>query len=171
MASKRILGAFVEITGFTGGAKSIEGYLQLALRVGLIIALTQFHVINSEVSYHILLGRPWLYKHHLIPSTYHQCVKGRLNERPIRILANPNPFNQEKVNFVDTMFHDELVPDDECPTLGTSGALVLEEEEVGGTHDLRGPLDIKRQKKEVSFSGSWECVVVWEPEGRLMYPL
>ena len=45
--------------------------MQLALRVGPIVALTRFHVINLEVSYHVLLGRQWLYKHHFSPSTYH----------------------------------------------------------------------------------------------------
>jgi len=71
MAGKRILGALVEITGFGGAVESIEGYVQLALRVGPIVALTRFHVINSDVSYHILLGCPWLHKHSLIPSIYH----------------------------------------------------------------------------------------------------
>ena len=49
------------------------------------------------------------------------------------------------------MFYDKLAPGDECPTLGTSGALVLEEEEGGGTHDLRDLLDRKRQKKGSQF--------------------
>ena len=71
MAGKRILGAPVKITGFKGISKSTEGYVQLALRVGSIVALTRFHVINSEVSYHILVGRPWFHKHRLIPSIYH----------------------------------------------------------------------------------------------------
>ena len=68
LAGKRILGATMEITGFGGSAKSTEGYVRLALKVGPIVALTKFYVINLEVSYHVLLGRPWLYKHHLIPS-------------------------------------------------------------------------------------------------------
>ena len=93
LVNKRILGAPMEITGFGGSVESIEGYVQLALRVGPIMALTRFHVINAEVSYHVLLGPPWLYKHRLIPSTYHQCIKGRLNRRPMRIPANRNPFN------------------------------------------------------------------------------
>lgn len=63
MAGKRILGALVEIMGFGGVAESTEGYVTLALRVGPIVTLTRFHVINSKVSYHILLGQPWLYKH------------------------------------------------------------------------------------------------------------
>ena len=115
LASRRILGAPMEITGFRGSTESTEGYVQLALRVGPIVALTRFHVINSEVSYHVLLGRPWLHKHHFIPSTYHQCVKGRLNERLVRIPANHNPFSQGEVNFVETMFYDELEPDNESP--------------------------------------------------------
>ena len=68
LAGRRILGAPMEITGFWGSAKSTKEYVQLALRVGPIVALTRFHVINSEVSYHVLLGRPWLHKHRLIPS-------------------------------------------------------------------------------------------------------
>lgn len=58
MAGKKILRAPVEITGFGGVAEFTEGYVQLALKVGPIVALTRFHVINSEVSYHILLGGP-----------------------------------------------------------------------------------------------------------------
>ena len=104
LTGKRILRALMEITGFGGSTKSTEGYVQLALKVGLIVALTRFHVINSEVSYHVPLGCFWLHKHRLIPSTYHQCVKGRLNGKPVRILANSNPFSQGEVNFVEIMF-------------------------------------------------------------------
>ena len=136
--------------------ESTEGYVQLALRVGPIVALTRFHVINAEVSYHVLLGHPWLHKHHLIPSTYHQCIKGRLNERPVRIPTNRNPFNQGEVNFAETMFYDKLEPDDESPASGTPRAPILEEEEEGGkgTCDLRNLLERKRQKRELSSSGS-----------------
>ena len=56
MVGKRIMGALVDITGFGGATKSTKRYAQLALSVGLIVAMTRFHVINSEVSYHILLG-------------------------------------------------------------------------------------------------------------------
>ena len=129
LASKRILGSPKEIIGFEGSAKSTEGYVQLVVRVGPIVALTRFHVINSEVFYHVLLGCPWLHKHRLIPSTYHQCVKRRLNGRPIRIPANHNPFSQGEVNFVETMFYDELEPDNESPIPGALGTPVMEEEE------------------------------------------
>lgn len=87
MAGRKILGAPVEITGFKGAIQSTEGYVQLALRVGPIVALTRFHIINTKVSYHILLGRPRLHKHHIVPLMY---VSKELNGR---IPANPNSFS------------------------------------------------------------------------------
>ena len=55
---------------------------------------------------------------------------------------------------METMFYDELKLDDETPTFGTLGALILEEEEGGGTRDLRNLLERKRQKREPSSSRS-----------------
>ena len=169
LVDRRILGAPMEITGFGGLVESIEGYMQLALRVGPIVTLTRFHVINAEVSYHVLLGCLWLHKHRLIPSTYHQCIK----RSPVRILTNCNPFSQGEVNFVETMFYDELEPDDENLAPGTLRAPILEEKEEGGrgARDLRNLLERKRQKRELSFSRSQECMVVREPGGRLIYRL
>ena len=69
LVDRRILGAPMEIKGFGESVESTKEYVQLALRVGLIVALTRFHVVNAEVSYHVLLGRSWLHKHRLIPST------------------------------------------------------------------------------------------------------
>ena len=70
-----------------------------------------------------------------------------------------------------TMFYDELEPDNESPIPGTPGAPVLEKEKGGGTCDLRDLLKRKRQKRELNTLGSRECVVVQEPEGRLIYRL
>ena len=64
----------------------------------------------------------------------------------MRIPANHNPFSQGEVNFVETIFYDELESEDETPTFGTPGAPILEEEEGGGTRDLRNLLERKRQK-------------------------
>ena len=47
----------------------------------------------------------------------------------MRIPANRNPFSQGEVNFAETMFYNELEPDDESPAPSTLGAFILEEEE------------------------------------------
>ena len=73
----------MEVTGFRGRGEYTAGYIQLWLKVGPIASLARFHVVKMDVSYHVLLGKPWLHKHRLVPSTYHQCVKGRLNSKMI----------------------------------------------------------------------------------------
>uniref|UniRef100_A0A2N9G339 Integrase catalytic domain-containing protein n=1 Tax=Fagus sylvatica TaxID=28930 RepID=A0A2N9G339_FAGSY len=110
---RRALGAPMEVRGFGGAAEYTKGHIQLVLKVGPIIALTRFYVIDSVVPYHVLLGRPWLHKHQLISSTYHQCVKGRLNGKPIRIVANPTPFDQSESHFVEASLYDEITPAEE----------------------------------------------------------
>uniref|UniRef100_A0A2N9IBB0 RNA-directed DNA polymerase n=1 Tax=Fagus sylvatica TaxID=28930 RepID=A0A2N9IBB0_FAGSY len=73
ISQRKIQGAPMEIKGFGGVGEYTKGHIQLVLKVGPIVSLTRFHVVDSVVPYHILLGRPWLHKHQLIPSTYHQC--------------------------------------------------------------------------------------------------
>ena len=53
----------MEIKGFGGVGEYTKGHIQLVLKVGPIVALTGFHVVDSVVPYHILLGRPWLHKY------------------------------------------------------------------------------------------------------------
>uniref|UniRef100_A0A2N9GMU2 RNA-directed DNA polymerase n=1 Tax=Fagus sylvatica TaxID=28930 RepID=A0A2N9GMU2_FAGSY len=74
ISQRKIQGAPMEIKGFGGVGEYTKGHIQLVLKVGPIVSLTRFHVVDSVVPYHILLGRPWLHKHQLIPSTYHQCA-------------------------------------------------------------------------------------------------
>ena len=71
------------------------------------------------------------------------------------------------------MFYNELEPDDEILTPRPLEAPILEEEEEEGrgTRDLRNLLERKRKKREPSSSGSWECIVIREPKGRLIYRL
>ena len=107
ISESKIQGCPMEVMGFGGRGEYTACHIQLWLKVGLIASLSHFHVVKTKVSYHILLGRPWLHKHHLIPSTYHKCMKGRLNGKMIQIVANPSPFEQVKAPLVETMFYDE----------------------------------------------------------------
>uniref|UniRef100_A0A2N9G276 Retrotransposon gag domain-containing protein n=1 Tax=Fagus sylvatica TaxID=28930 RepID=A0A2N9G276_FAGSY len=60
ISRKKIQGIPMEVIGFGGAAEYTVGHIQLVLKVGPIVALTRFHVVNTAVSYHALLGRPWL---------------------------------------------------------------------------------------------------------------
>ena len=97
----------MEVIGFGGRGEYTAGHIQFSLKVGPIASLARFHVVKTEILYHILLGRLWLHKNWLVPSTYHQWVKGRLNGRMIRIAANSSPFEQAEAHLIETMFYNE----------------------------------------------------------------
>ena len=140
----------MEVTGFDGKGEYTAGHIQLWLKVGPITSLACVHVVRTEVSYHVLLGRPWLHKHRLIPSTYHQCVKGRLNGRVIRIAANPSPFEQAEAHLVETMFYDQWAPFGENSVSKPRGTFVPRWEDVQGDPelDLRELSARKKKRKE-----------------------
>ena len=63
ISERKIQGCPMEVTGFGRKGEYTAGHIQLWLKVGPIASLAQFHVMKTEVSYHVLLGRPWLHKH------------------------------------------------------------------------------------------------------------
>ena len=145
----RIVGAPIEVFGFAGIHECTIGSIKLVLKVGPIFALTKFHVINSPISYHALLGRPWLHKHKLMPSTYHQCVKGRFNGKPIRIPANTTPFDLSEAHYFET-FYDELTPSGEDSTSRPVGIPLPSWQDIGNNPeiDMRSFLDQRKKKRE-----------------------
>uniref|UniRef100_A0A2N9HPH6 Integrase catalytic domain-containing protein n=1 Tax=Fagus sylvatica TaxID=28930 RepID=A0A2N9HPH6_FAGSY len=155
--NEKIQGAPMEIKGFGGVGEYTKRHIQLVLKVGPIVALTRFHVMDSVVPYHILLGRPWLHKHQLIPSTYHQCVKGRLNGKPIRIAANSTPFDQSESHFVEAALYDETTPAGEASLAKPIGIPLPKWKEIKDAPeaDLRDLLKRKKKRKaEASTSKS-----------------
>jgi hypothetical protein len=171
---KKIQGAPIEVTSFGGAAEYTMGHIQLVLKVGPIVALTRFHVVNSEVPYHVLLGRPWLHKHKLISSTYHQCVKGRLNGKPIRIAANPSPFDQTEAHFIEAALYDELSAE-EPSIIKPSGTPLPDWEDIKDDLDvdLRELLERKKKRKERAAEdrNAPQCIRVQMPDGRIVYRL
>uniref|UniRef100_A0A2N9FG65 Integrase catalytic domain-containing protein n=1 Tax=Fagus sylvatica TaxID=28930 RepID=A0A2N9FG65_FAGSY len=169
ISQKKIQGAPMEIKGFGGVGEYTKGHIQLVLKVGPIVALTRFHVVDSVVPYHILLGRPWLHKHQLVPSTYHQCVKGRLNGKPIRIAANSTPFDQSESHFVEAALYDEITPAGEASLAKPIGIPLPKWEEIKDAPeaDLRDLLERKkRHKAEASTSKSQpQCEAPGSGEG------
>ena len=165
----------MEIKEFGGVGEYTKGHIQLVLKVGPIVALTRFHVVDSVVPYHILLGRPWLHKHQLIPSTYHQCVKERLNGKPIRIAANSTPFDQSKSHFVKVALYDETTPAGEASLAKPIGIPLPKWEEIKDAPeaDSRDLLERKKKRRaEASTSKSQpQCVRVRLLDGRTIYRL
>ena len=173
----KIVGAPIKVFSFTGIHECIIGSVQLVLKVGPIIALTRFHVIDSPVSYHALLGRPWLHKHKLVPYTYHQCVKGRFNGKPIRIPANPTLFDLSEAHYFEATFYDELTLNGEDSTSRPVGIPLPSWQDIENNPeiDTRSFLDKRKKKREHGETSSGasqpRCVQVQLPDGCLGYCL
>lgn len=166
----------MEVTKFGGKGEYIARYIQLWLKVGLIASLACFHVVKTEVAYHVLLGQPWLHKHHIIPSMYHQYVKGRHNDRMMWIVANPSPFEQAKAHLVETMFYDKWAPFGESSISKPLRTFVPQWKDVEKDLEpnLRELLSQKRKRRETSTSSSNSfpcCVRVKAPDSRITYKL
>jgi hypothetical protein len=175
ISQKKIQGAPMEIKGFGGMGEYTKGHIQLVLKVGPIVALTRFHVVDSVVPYHILLGRPWLHKHQLVSSTYHQCVKRRLNGKPIRIAANPTLFDQSESHFVEAALNDEVAPVGEASHAKPVEIPLPKWEEIKDTPEanLRDLLELKRKRREEASTSKsqQQCVRVRLPDGCVIYRL
>jgi hypothetical protein len=172
ISRKKIQGIPMEVTGFGGAAEYTVGHIQLVLKVGPIVALIRFHVVNTAVSYHALLGRPWLHKHKFVPSTYHQCVKGRLNGKPIRIPTNATPFDKSEAHYVDAAFYDEVTPTEEGLISKVVGTPLPRWEDIKDEldMDLRKLLEQKRKRKE-QWEDAPKCMHVQLPDGCIGYRL
>lgn len=51
------------------------GYVNIDLVGEPIWAGTRFHIFDTHTSSHLQLQQPWVHKHHVVPSTYHQYLK------------------------------------------------------------------------------------------------
>ena len=100
-------------------------------------------MIDSTESYHALRGRPWLHIHKLVPSTYHQCVKGRFIGKPIRITANHTPFDLFEAHYFEVDFYNKFTPCGEDATSKPIGTSLPNWEviEVEPEVNLKGILD------------------------------
>ena len=58
ISERKIQGCLMEVTGFGERGEYTTGHIQLWLKVGPITSLARFHMVRTEVSYHVLLGRP-----------------------------------------------------------------------------------------------------------------
>ena len=101
-ASKRIT-----INTYDERERESKGVIMLPLKVGPAIINTECHVLDLDLPYNILLGRPWIHTLKVVPSTYHQWLKFHSQGREVTILGDPNPFEFCKIL--------EGVPANFCP--------------------------------------------------------
>nr|XP_016447569.1 PREDICTED: uncharacterized protein LOC107772586 [Nicotiana tabacum] len=63
------------LNGFNMASKTTKGKIVLPVNVAGTIQETKFHVIEGDMIYISLLGRPWIHNMKAVPSTLHQVMK------------------------------------------------------------------------------------------------
>lgn len=82
----------ITIKAYDDEESSSKGTVTLPLRVGPITKDVVGQVLDLDLTYNILLGRPWIHEMRVVPSTYHQCIKFPHNGVEITVNGDPNPF-------------------------------------------------------------------------------
>ncbi|CAL2277936.1 unnamed protein product [Prunus armeniaca] len=171
----KIVQSQTNISGFGNKSEVTVGHLQVNLKVGPIRSLTKFYVVDVDVAYHALLGRSWLNKHKLMVSTYHQCVKGRIGLRPLRIPGNEAPFNKDEAHYSEAEFYTE------CTGVGSNpsknfGTYLLSWTEIRdlSNEELISIVDRERKRHSEVNSHAYDhpqCSKVMLPDGHTVYRL
>uniref|UniRef100_A0A2N9FGV7 Integrase catalytic domain-containing protein n=1 Tax=Fagus sylvatica TaxID=28930 RepID=A0A2N9FGV7_FAGSY len=93
-----------------------------------------------------------------------ECIKGRLNGKPIRIAANPSPFDQTEAHFIEAALYDELSTE-EPPIIKPSGTPLPDWEDIRNDPDvdLREVLERKKKRKE-RMGRRGRCTTMHEKE-------
>lgn len=104
----RIVKSPIMITGFKGEKRQSLGYVVVDLEVGAIRSTTKFHLINADLNYQIILGRSWMHKYAVVPSSYHQCLKGVWVSKEVSVGTSESPFNSHEAHLSDAVYFTEM---------------------------------------------------------------
>ncbi|XP_070034776.1 uncharacterized protein [Nicotiana tomentosiformis] len=63
------------LVGFNLASVKTRGEILLHTNAEGVMKITLFEVVDGDMGYNIILGRPWLHEMKVVPSTYHQLLK------------------------------------------------------------------------------------------------
>lgn len=129
------------------------------IRVGQVVKEIVCQVLDLQLTYNILLGRPWVHDIQIISSTYHQFLKFLYMGQEVTIPRNQNfkqycnsliPHNREETNTLTDEISWSMSIDTSCPTSQNnyhSSTSTKSKEKVGGSSSsLPSPSSSKHPK-------------------------
>src|SRR5436190_7435052 len=89
------------------------GKSKLHCQIGDLKTEVTIYVIDADTSYNLLLGRPWIHRNHIVPSTLHQVMKYVDAKGQVRTLvAEQRPFKGVENYFTDVFLYQEAHEED-----------------------------------------------------------
>nr|XP_016454255.1 PREDICTED: uncharacterized protein LOC107778499 [Nicotiana tabacum] len=74
-ANDKVIPKAQSLSGFDNSSVVMKGEVVLATFIKGVIKDTKFQVIDADMAYNIILGRPWIHAMDVVPSTLHQVIK------------------------------------------------------------------------------------------------
>ncbi|XP_056690256.1 uncharacterized protein [Spinacia oleracea] len=75
LEEKNIVRRSTVLVGFSGESLRTVGEISLPTYTEGVNIMTKFNVVDCPSAYNVILGRPWIHKMKVVPSTYHQSIK------------------------------------------------------------------------------------------------
>lgn len=63
------------LSGFDNSSVVTKGEIILTTVAEGVVKDTKFQVIDMDMAYNMILGRPWIHEMDIVPSTLHQIIK------------------------------------------------------------------------------------------------
>src|SRR5436190_16498406 len=84
------------------------GKIKLRCQIGDLKTEVTVYVKDAGTSYNLLLGRLWIHRNHIVPSTLHQVMKYVDAQGQVRtVVAEQRPFKVVENYFTDALLHQE----------------------------------------------------------------
>src|SRR5436190_9643426 len=97
------------IFGFNANSTRPMGKIKLRRQIGDLKIEVTVYVIDADTSYNLLLGRPWIHRNHIVPSTLHQVMKYVDTQGQVHTLvAEQHPFKGVETHFTDSLLYQEV---------------------------------------------------------------
>jgi len=81
------------IYGFNANGTRPMGKIKLKCQIADLRSKVTCYVIDADTSYNLLLGRPWIHRNSIVPSTLHQVMKYIDGDGEVRtLIAERHPF-------------------------------------------------------------------------------
>jgi len=86
------------------------GKIKLKYQIGDLKSEVTCYVIDANTSYNLLLGRPWIHRNSIVPSTLNQVMKYIDESGKVRtLIAERHPFKGIEYYFTDSLLYQDYL--------------------------------------------------------------
>jgi len=106
------------IYDFNANGTRPMGKIKLKCQIGDLRSEVTCYVLDADTSYNVLLGRPWIHRNSIVPSTLHQVIKYIDGDKKVqKLIAERHPVKGVENYFTDSLLYQDSLEMNENPWL------------------------------------------------------